>query len=112
MSDDPECDVRHYDYSVYGEAVELDKEPHDCRACGGTGKVLLLVSARSCEACEGTGKLAADGAPDPAAAGGTWNYTYTYDRLGDLVGREKRFVPDTPPLGPHGTREAGNGPTA
>jgi DnaJ-class molecular chaperone len=74
MSDeqDPERDVRHYDYSVHGKAVEPDKEPDDCRACGGTGKLLLLVSARSCEACEGTGKVAADGAHDPAAAVGTW----------------------------------------
>jgi DnaJ-class molecular chaperone len=29
--------------------------PVPCAACGGSGKIALLTSARDCEACEGAG---------------------------------------------------------
>ena len=78
----------------------------DCRACHGTGKVLLLVSAEACAACAGTGKTppaAASACDEPndgpttvteERVAGHFVVTTTYDRLKRPVVRTERFVPD------------------
>jgi RecJ-like exonuclease len=94
-----EGEVRYYDYSIDGKPVEPDKVPGDCPACRGTGKVLLLVSARPCEACGGTGKSERHAAGPPSvgplkARAGTWVTTYTYDAADVLVRQVERFIPE------------------
>ncbi len=40
----------------------VDIEPQKCSECRGTGKILLLTSARTCDKCQGSGRLCGFGA--------------------------------------------------
>jgi hypothetical protein len=90
-------DQAGYVFDPTGDAPGGDAA--DCPACGGTGKVALLVTTRRCEECGGTGKIAEDAPGEPfdesgKPVPGRWVTESTFDDH-DRVSRERQwFVPD------------------
>jgi hypothetical protein len=108
----------HYRYHrADSPRAAAGETPSECPACGGTGKVLLLVSTRHCEACGGLGKIKRpdDGAAAASPAGsevasdepddgvlawteeavrGHWVTTTAYDEQGRERNQAGRFIPD------------------
>jgi RecJ-like exonuclease len=71
----------------------------DCPACGGTGKVALLVTTRRCEECGGSGKIAEDAPGEPfdesgKPVAGHWVTESTFDQQGRVARERQWFVPD------------------
>jgi hypothetical protein len=61
-----DADISRRDYFNQERAAA-----EDCSACGGAGKVLLLLSSKPCHACGGTGKALHAGREYPANAPAT-----------------------------------------
>jgi hypothetical protein len=66
-----------------------------CPDCGGSGRVVLLVSARPCGTCEGAGKVW----PEPRhehtpAKLGYWRRKQQFDELGRMISQCLWFEPE------------------
>ena len=82
-----------------------------CAGCGGSGRIALLVTARTCEMCAGTGQVWPEARHEHVPPQlGYWRRERFFDEFGRVIMETQRFEPAAnAEKGPERASESGSG---